>query len=82
MDFIPSSKKKQENQSLCNLFFCSEIGCDQVFENKDLQTYLIKGCEKTEDSDAPRSSMGNVKISNFSRNNKKNNKCLILLKSY
>ena len=71
MDFIPSSKKKQENQSLCNLLFCSEIGCDQVFENKDLQTYLIKGCEKTEDSDAPRSSMDNVKILNFSRNNKK-----------
>ena len=62
MDFIQSTKKKQQNWSLSNLLFCSEILCDQVFENvKDLETHLIKGCEKTVDSDGPRSSMDNVK---------------------
>ena len=51
MDFIPSAKKKRQNRSLCNLLFCSEIGCDQIFENKeDLETHLIKGCEKNGDN--------------------------------
>ena len=41
---------------------CSETGSDQVFENKeDLETHLIKGCEKTGDNDSPRSFMVNVK---------------------
>ena len=46
---------------LCNLF-CSEIGCDQVFENvEDLETHLIEGSEKTGDNDATRLSMDNMK---------------------
>ena len=62
MDFIPSTKKKQQNRSPCNLLFCSEIECDQVFENKeDLETHSIKGCEKTGDNHAPRFSMDNLK---------------------
>ena len=63
MYFIPSTKKKWQKWSLCNLLFCSEIGCDRVFENKeDLETQLIKGCEKTGDNDASRSFMDNVKV--------------------
>ena len=62
IDFISSAKNKQQNWSLSNLLFCSETGSDQVFENKeDLETHLIKGCQKTGDNDAPKSSMDNAK---------------------
>ena len=62
MDFIPSTKKKRQNWSLCNLLFCSEIGCDQVFESvENLEIHLIEVCKKTEDNDARRSSMDNSK---------------------
>ena len=63
MDFIPSAKKKHQNWSICNLLFCSEIGCYQVFKSKeDLETHLVKGCEKTGGNDAARLSMDNVKV--------------------
>ena len=51
-----------QNQSLCNLLFRSEIGCDWVFENvENLETHLIEVSENTGDNDALRLSMDNIK---------------------
>ena len=42
--------------------FCSEVGCDWVFENvENLETHLIEGSEKTADNDAPGLTMDDIK---------------------
>ena len=51
-----------QNQSLCNLLSCSDVGCDQVFEDaKNINAHLLEGSEKTGDNDALGLSMDNMK---------------------